>query len=96
MNPNDPIVVGDLIRNPLFDPDRKLRFAVKGDPLHINFRTEDLMSAIRWHGGLIDPDVGAQTDVLLAGKWATEESRRARELGIKVLHHYELFNFLRK
>ena len=96
MNPTDPIVVGDLVRNPLFDPDRKLRFAVKGDPLHTNYKTEDLMSAIRWHGGMIDPDVGAQTDVLLAGKWATEESRKARELGIQVLHHYELFNFLRK
>ncbi len=96
MNPHDPILVGDLLRNPLFDPDMELRFAVKGDPLHTSFGTEDLMAAIRWHGGVIDPDVGAQTDVLLAGKWATEESRKARELGIRVLHHYELFNFLRK
>ena len=96
MNPSDPIVVGDLIQNPLFDAGRKLRFAVKGDPLHTNFRTEDLMTAIRWHGGVIDSDVGAQTDVLLAGKWATEESRKASELGIHVLYHYELFHFLRK
>jgi hypothetical protein len=96
INPSDPIVVGDLIQNPLFDPGMKLRFAVKGDPLHTDYRTEDLMTAIRWHGGVIDSDVGAQTDVLLAGKWATEESRKASELGIHVLHHYELFNFLRK
>lgn len=96
MNPYDPILVGDLVRNPLFDPDKKLRFAVKGDPLHTDFGTEDLMAAIRWHGGVIDPDVGAQTDVLLAGKWATDEFRKARELGIRVLHHYELFSYLRK
>jgi hypothetical protein len=96
MNPNDPIVVGDLLRNPLFNPEKRLRFAVKGEALSSRYKEDDVLEAIRWHGGKIDSEIGAGTDVLLRGKWADEESRRARELGLKVLYHFEVFDFLRK
>jgi len=96
MTPDDPIVAGDLVQNPFLEPGKQLRIAVKGDPLHPSYKTEDLIAAVRWHGGIVDAEVGAGTDILLAGKWATEETRRARELGIRVLHHFEVFDFLRK
>jgi hypothetical protein len=96
MTPNDPVVVGDLVQNPFFAPNDSLRFAVKGDPLSVQVKNEEILDAIRWHGGAIDAEIGAGTDVLLAGKWATEETRRAKDLGIQILHHYHLFDFLRK
>jgi len=96
MNPDDPIIIGDKIQNPFFAPGESLKFAVKGEPLSIQYKNEQLLSAIRWHGGAIEAEIGAGTDVLLAGKWAIEETRRARELGIEILHHYHVFDFLRK
>ena len=98
MNLEDPIVVGDLVRNPFFEPDQRLHFAVKGDPdnpVVRQFKTEDFVAAIRWHGGIIDPDLGARTDVLLTGKYAVDDVRKARELGVRVLRQYETFDFLR-
>ncbi|MHC4504918.1 MAG: hypothetical protein ACYTFI_16565, partial [Planctomycetota bacterium] len=67
MKVEDPIVVGDLVGNPFFKPRKRLHFAVKGDPdnpVVREFKTEDFVAAIRWHGGIIDADLGAQTDVL--------------------------------
>jgi hypothetical protein len=95
MNAEDPIVEGDLIRNPLFEPNRQLHFAVKGDPLHHKYGTEEILKAIRWHGGVIDPEINSQTDILLHGKWATEEVRRANQLGVQVMHQSEVFDFIR-
>lgn len=99
MDPNYPIVAGDLIQNPLYESETKLHFAVKGDPdspLARKWGFEDFIKAIKWHGGLIDADVSAQTDVLLTGKYAMDDTRKARELGVKVLRQYELFDFLRQ
>ena len=95
MNENDPIVIGDFVQNPFFAPKKSLHFAVKGEPLSVQFKTEQILAAIRWHGGVVDAEVGAGTDALLAGKWAIEETRRAKELGIQVLHHYLVFDFMR-
>ncbi|MHC4250920.1 MAG: BRCT domain-containing protein, partial [Planctomycetota bacterium] len=99
MDPQNPIVAGDLIQNPLYESGRELHFAVKGDtesPLSDKWKTESFIAAIKWHGGLVDADLTAQTDVLLAGKYAMDETRRARELGVRVLHQYEVFDFLRQ
>jgi hypothetical protein len=99
MDPENPIVAGDLIQNPLYESGRELHFAVKGDtesPLSEKWKTEDFIAAIKWHGGLVDADLTAQTDVLLAGKYAMDETRRARELGVRVLRQYEVFDFLRQ
>ncbi|MHC4507316.1 MAG: BRCT domain-containing protein, partial [Planctomycetota bacterium] len=98
MKVEDPIVVGDLVGNPFFEPGKRLHFAVKGDPdnpVVREFKTEDFVAAIRWHGGIIDADLGAQTDVLLTGKYAADDVRKARELGVDILRQYETFDFLR-
>jgi hypothetical protein len=99
MDADHPIVAGDLIQNPLYESGTKLHFAVKGEsenPVSRKWDSEDFIRAIKWHGGLIDADVSAQTDVLLTGKYANEETRKARELGVKVLRQYEVFDFLRQ
>jgi len=95
MNPDDPIVIGDFAQNPLFDSKKALHFAVKGEPLSTQYKTEDFLSSIRWHGGVIDAEIGAGTNVLLSGKWALEDTRRARELGIEILYQFQVFDFLR-
>jgi len=99
MDQQNPIVAGDLIQNPLYDPGQKLHFAVKGeaeDPVSRKWKDQDFIAAIKRHGGVVDADVSAQTDVLLVGKCAMDAVRKARELGIRVLHHYEVFDFLRQ
>ena len=99
MDPENPIVAGDLIHNPLYEPGRKLHFAVKGEAessLAREWKTEDFIAAIKWHGGVVDADLTAGTDVLLAGKYAMDATRMARELGIRILRQYEVFNFLRQ
>ena len=99
MDQQNPIVAGDLIQNPLYDQNKKLHFAVKGDsedPVSQKWKDQDFIAAIKRHGGVIDADVSAQTDVLLVGKCAMDAVRKARELGIRVLHQYEVFDFLRQ
>jgi hypothetical protein len=98
MKQHEPIIVGDLLHNPLFAPGRKLRIAVKGDqenPVHPDFPFQLFVNAVRRHGNILDEEVGAQTDLLLAGKFAQAHVRKARELGLRILHHSEVFNFLR-
>ena len=99
MDQKNPIVAGDLVQNPLYDPGKKLHFAVKGeaeDPVSRKWKDADFIAAIKRHGGVVDADVSAQTDVLLVGKCAMDAVRKARELGIRVLHQYEVFDFLRQ
>ena len=99
MDPQNPLVAGDLIQNPLYQSGRDLHFAAKGDaesPLSDKWKAEDFIEAIKWHGGIVDAELTAQTDVLLAGKYAMDDVRKARELGVKILRQYEVFDFLRQ
>ncbi len=96
MDPDDPIVPGDLIQNPFFDRGGALHIAVKGDPLYPAYSIEDIQVAVRQHGGIVDPEVGSKTDILLAGRWAGEETRKANELGVRILRHFDVFHFLRR
>ena len=96
MTPDDPIVAGDEIYNPFFNAKRQLHIAVKGDPLYAEYATDYIMAEVRRHGAIVDPEVGAKTDILLSGRWAGEDRKRAQEFGVHVLGQYEVFDFLRK
>ncbi len=97
MNPDDPMVRGDLIHNPFFDADRPLRVAVQGDD-YIVYSPDEIRAAVRRHGGIVDDEVTAATDCLVSLRWPGDDDppplRKARELGVPVIHEFELFGFL--
>ena len=44
----------------------------------------------------MEEDVSARTDYLVAGKWASDDVKKARELGVKVLYQFDLFEFFER
>lgn len=96
MDPDDPIVEGDRAYNPFFDPKERLYFALKGDPLSDRYSAETVLATVRWHGAVVEQEVSARTNFLLAGKWASDDIKRARELGVKILHYTDVLEFLRQ
>ena len=97
MNRQNPIVAGDYVYNPFFDREKRLRFAVKGQALlPEKFGRDYVIDLIRWHGAIVEEDVSARTDYLVAGKWASDDVKKARELGVKVLYQFDLFEFFER
>jgi hypothetical protein len=92
LNQEDPIVSGDLIRNPFYHPRAPMRFFVDGEP--IKYGKADVARIIKRYGGIVDDELSAGTDYLVAGKWAHESVKKAIELGVKVFYEFELFRFL--
>jgi NAD-dependent DNA ligase len=90
------VVVDDQVWNPFFAPGRGLHFALAGEALVPRCEAGRLAAAVRWHGGEVDARVNAGTDVLLAGRWASEQVERARELGVEVFRHFQVLRFLRR
>ncbi|MCX7804845.1 MAG: hypothetical protein N3A38_06605 [Planctomycetota bacterium] len=96
--PMDPIVKGDLIVNPFFDPGRTLTFAIAGQG-GIKYSKSYIERVIKEYGGQIrdisGPDsIGPGIDFLIAQREAKEEVKTATNMGIKVLYEFELFRFL--
>ncbi len=105
-NAFDPILPGDLIRNPHFSRNRTLHFFLLGDfPLTMSkeFATQRLEEL----GAEVDGAVSPTTDVLVVGEKSlaagedapdlvdTDEYRRAEQLGIRIIRLPELEAFLR-
>ena len=95
VNVDDPVVPGDSVWNPFFSPGRKIRFTVKGS-LWIRYKEEDIIKTIKRYDGEVLPELTARTDFLIAGRWATEDIKKAREMGVPVFHEWELFRFLER
>ena len=93
----DPIVKGDLIYNPLFSPGRTRRYAISGQPLVKSkaYTKEAIKEAVLFHGNIVDDELSAKTDILIALR-GSEEANRAKELGIIVVHGWELFRYLER
>jgi len=97
MNRQDPIVGGDYVYNPFFDRDKSLRYAVKGQALlPEKFGRDYIIDLIGWHGATVEDEVSARSDYLVAGKWASEDVKKARELGVKVLYQFDLYEFFER
>ena len=60
----------------------------------IRYKEEDIAKIIRRYDGIVDAQLTARTDFLVAGRWATGDVKKAREMGIPVFHEWELFRFL--
>ena len=90
---DDPIVRGDLVWNPFFDPARSLRFTVAGE-YPIKYTAEGIKVVVERYGARVDEEMTAKTDFLIAQKLADAPVKLARELGVKVFYEFELFRFL--
>lgn len=93
LNVDDPIVRGDLVWNPFFDPVRPLRFTVAGEE-PIKYTAERISAVLERYGAQVDEEMTAITDFLIAQKWSEAPVKLARELGVKVFYEFELFRFL--
>jgi hypothetical protein len=91
----DPIIKGDLVYNPLFTPGKKTRYAVSGTPLleRTAYGIKAIKDTIAFYNNVVDERLTAQTDVLIALR-SSEDLRRAKELGIKIIYGFELFRYL--
>jgi hypothetical protein len=69
--PDNPVVVGDLLLNPVYDRQRRLHFVLVGK-MDINGdgidETEQLKALIQEFGGRIDSNLTVQTDYLVQGE----------------------------
>ena len=66
MNEANPIIVGDKIRNPLYERDKKLKFAFAGEP--VVFSEDILKSRIETSGNIYQDKIDIDTDFLILGR----------------------------
>lgn len=104
-NPLDPIVEGDLVRNPHFDRTRVMHHYLLGDfPLTLS--KEFVAARLGELGAAVDDTLGTQTDVLVLGErplgeadakdlTETDEYKLADKLGMRIIRLTELAEFLR-
>lgn len=90
---NDPFIDGDMIHNPVWDPDRVKSFAIRGD-FH-RFSRGELERFIEQGGGRIDPELKVGTDYLVAGGTAEQWTELAVKLGVSILSEDQLLDFIR-
>lgn len=73
MKETDPIVVGDAISNPFYDPEKKLRFAFAGEP--VVYSMDILKNKIKEAGGILQDEAGLDTDFIVIGKAPLSDSK---------------------
>ena len=90
---NDPLIDGDQIHNPVWDPDRIKSFAIRGD--FRAFSKSELERFIHDGGGSVDSDLKNGTDYLVAGANAERWTELAVKLGVAILSEEQLLDFIR-
>jgi NAD-dependent DNA ligase len=90
---NDPLIVGDQLHNPVYDPDKTKHFAIRGD--FMRFSKEELAEFIKDSGGVVDPGITIQTDYLVAGGNSQKALDQATKLGVSILSEDQLLDFVR-
>ncbi|MBA2480588.1 MAG: hypothetical protein H0V44_07995 [Planctomycetes bacterium] len=90
---NDPLINGDHLHNPIYDPDKVKRFAIRGD--FTNYSKEEIAEFIKDSGGAVDPDITIRTDYLVAGGKADKSLEQATKLGVSILSEDQLLSFVR-
>lgn len=100
-DPNDPIVKGDMIRNPFFDADEQRNFVFLGSKLENRYyNLQELQRKIEEFGGKIDRDVNIQSDfVIVLGSTdddaeMQDKIRLATQFGVIFMRESELLEYL--
>jgi NAD-dependent DNA ligase len=65
MEPLDPIVEGDFVTNPFYSRERDLRFVIAGEP--VSYSAREIRQKIEKYGGIVQDEVGVDTDYLVLG-----------------------------
>jgi hypothetical protein len=90
---NDPLIVGDHLHNPVYDPDKIKHFAIRGD--FLRYSKDELAEFIKDSGGVVDPSITISTDYLVAGTGAQKSLDQASKLGVSILSEDQLLDFVR-
>ena len=90
---NDPLVAGDLLHNPVYDPDRTRGFTVRGE--FSRFSRTEISRFVEDSGGRIDQGLSVDTDYLVAGAGAQKDLEQAVKLGVSIISEDQLIEFLR-
>jgi NAD-dependent DNA ligase len=90
---NDPLISGDHLHNPIYDPDKVKRFAIRGD--FTSYSKEEIAEFIKDSGGAVDPEITIRTDYLVAGGKADKALDQATKLGVSILSEDQLLSFVR-
>jgi hypothetical protein len=100
-DPNDPIVKGDMIRNPFFDADEQRNFVFLGTKLENRYyNLQELQRKIEEFGGKLDKDVNIQSDFVIVLGSADddpemqEKIRLATQFGVIFMREEELLEYL--
>lgn len=90
---NDPLVPGDHIHNPVYNPEAVKVFVIKGD--FTRWSAEELARFITEAGGKVEKELTTSSDYLVAGDRAQAALDQASKLGISVLSEAQLIALVR-
>ncbi len=90
---NDPLIAGDLLHNPVYDPHKRMAFLVVG--AFKRFNKAELERFITDAGGLVGRELGVDVDFLVAGAETQAQVDHAVRLGISVLSEEQLLEYMR-
>ncbi len=85
---NDPLLPNDFITNPVYNPDKIIGFAIRGD--FAKYSKDELKRFIIENGGRYDDELSVNTDFLVAGQRAQTALEQAVKLGISILSEEQL------
>ncbi len=87
-DPNDPLLTNDYITNPIYNPEKVVGFAVRGDFMH--YSKDELKRFILENGGRYDEELSVNTDYLVAGERCDAALDEALRIGISILSEEQL------
>ena len=90
---NDPLVTGDQLHNPVYDPEHTRSFAIRGD--FKRFSRSEIARFIQESGGTVDNSLSVNVDFLVAGGNAQVDLDQATKLGMSIISEDQLLDFLR-
>ncbi len=95
----NPIIKGDRIRSPFFDPEEEPVFVFVGENLtNPHYSMRELTLKIQEIGGRVEDEVTIETDFVIAIERAEESTafETALQFGINIMRERDLLKFLRR
>ncbi|MBI2923248.1 MAG: hypothetical protein HYY18_19505 [Planctomycetes bacterium] len=92
----DPIINGDLIFNPLYNPRRPVKVAFAGDFAKTRYMKEAATARIRNIGSIVQDAVSDETDFVIVGESYQTDANYEKATGLSVPWRpaFEIFEFL--
>lgn len=92
-DPNDPIIPGDHIHNPVYNPDEVKIYVIKGD--FRKFSKDELARFIEDSGAVVESEITRRTHYLVAGENAAFALEEANLNGVTILSEDKLLDKVR-